>query len=132
MSSLVTAMMRLPCSRAAMNGSLVTEHSPKATVVPPRTSPPPRDEGCCRAHLNSLWSVWYGLAVTGLQGYIAFNAGLRFLGEYNSSITNNSYSRFRQTRTLLLGVLARATACFYSRVPGFDYRWDLQVFGPPL
>lgn len=98
MSSLVTAMMRLPCSRAAMNGSLVTDHSPKATVVPPRATPPPRDDGCCRAHLNSLWSVWYGLTVTGLQGYIAFNAGLRFLGEYNSSIPLNSFKIYRSNK----------------------------------
>nr|CAD7456785.1 unnamed protein product [Timema tahoe] len=34
---------------------------------------------CFRAHLNSLWSVWYGLCATGLQGYIALQCVRRFL-----------------------------------------------------
>ncbi|XP_054258919.1 protein tincar [Macrosteles quadrilineatus] len=63
-----------------MNGSLVTETAPaKPTVVPPRPPPPPAKGACCRAHLNTLWSVWYGVSAVGLQAYIAFQSALRFL-----------------------------------------------------
>ncbi|XP_063223104.1 protein tincar [Bacillus rossius redtenbacheri] len=43
------------------------------------TIPVPRSRGCWRVHLNSLWSVWYGLCAAALQGYIAARAARRLL-----------------------------------------------------
>ena len=38
------------------------------------TGPPaqPPNTRKCPVHCNSLWSIWYGLAVLALQGYIQF------------------------------------------------------------
>lgn len=43
---------------------------------PGRTS-----RGCSRAHLNSLWSVWYGFFGTFLQAYTAVKCTKRFLSK---------------------------------------------------
>lgn len=32
-------------------------------------------------HLNSLWSIWYGVLTTFLQGYLALHGAYRFVGE---------------------------------------------------
>lgn len=32
-------------------------------------------------HLNSLWSIWYGVLFTLFQGYLAVHGAYRFLGE---------------------------------------------------
>lgn len=34
-----------------------------------------------RFHLNTLWSIWYGLVFTYLQGYLILNGTYRFLGK---------------------------------------------------
>lgn len=34
-----------------------------------------------RYHLNTLWSIWYGLLFTYLQGYLILNGTYRFLGK---------------------------------------------------
>lgn len=33
-------------------------------------------------HLNSLWSIWYGVLLTLFQGYLAVHGAYRFLGKY--------------------------------------------------
>lgn len=33
-------------------------------------------------HLNSLWSIWYGVLLTLFQGYLAIHGASRFLGNY--------------------------------------------------
>ena len=48
-------------------------------------TPPPPTHRRARAHLNSLWSVWYGLCTAGLQAYIAEQSILRFLGYASKS-----------------------------------------------
>ncbi|XP_068085891.1 protein tincar [Anabrus simplex] len=42
-----------------------------------------RKRPCFRAHLNSLWSVWYGLCGAGLQAYVAVLSAERFLAVAN-------------------------------------------------
>lgn len=32
-------------------------------------------------HLNSLWSIWYGIVLTLFQGYLALHGTYRFLGK---------------------------------------------------
>lgn len=32
-------------------------------------------------HLNSLWSIWYGVLLTLFQGYLAMHGAYRFLGK---------------------------------------------------
>jgi hypothetical protein len=50
-------------------------------VQAPKPEPQSRKRASCfRAHLNSLWSVWYGLCTAGLQAYIAEQSAQRFLG----------------------------------------------------
>ncbi|XP_052121070.1 protein tincar [Frankliniella occidentalis] len=39
-----------------------------------------RARRCLRTHVNSLWSVWYGVIATALQTYVALQAARRFLG----------------------------------------------------
>ena len=34
-----------------------------------------------RYHLNSLWSIWYGILFTYFQGYLILNGAYRFLGK---------------------------------------------------
>lgn len=34
-----------------------------------------------KLHLNSLWSIWYGILATYLQGYLALHGAYRFLGK---------------------------------------------------
>ncbi|KAL0129752.1 hypothetical protein PUN28_001779 [Cardiocondyla obscurior] len=37
-----------------------------------------RKESCIRGHVNSLWSVWYGILAVGFQAYIAMRYARRF------------------------------------------------------
>lgn len=37
-----------------------------------------------RYHLNTLWSIWYGILFTYFQGYLILNGAYRFLGRYIS------------------------------------------------
>lgn len=37
-----------------------------------------------RLHLNTLWSIWYGILVTLFQGYLVVQGAHRFLSEYIS------------------------------------------------
>lgn len=39
---------------------------------------------CPRLHVNSLWSVWYGVIAVALQAYIATRCAKRFVGELNT------------------------------------------------
>lgn len=39
---------------------------------------PMRKETCPRGHVNSLWSVWYGILAVGFQAYIALRYAKRF------------------------------------------------------
>lgn len=67
----------------SLTGSLIqysegaSKKHPKVTRA--RDRPKPR-QNCCRLHLNSLWSIWYGLCLTGFQSYLAAVAARRFLG----------------------------------------------------
>lgn len=48
-----------------------------------RRDEPMRGTACARAHLNSLWSVWYGFFGTFMQAYTAVKCLKRFLSEYD-------------------------------------------------
>jgi len=37
----------------------------------------------CRLHLNTLWSIWYGILATLLQGYLIVQGAQRFVGNKN-------------------------------------------------
>uniref|UniRef100_A0A1B6EGG5 Protein tincar n=1 Tax=Clastoptera arizonana TaxID=38151 RepID=A0A1B6EGG5_9HEMI len=71
----------------SMNGSLVQGegkdgHPKNVAVVPPRTSVT-KKSSCLHGHLNSLWSIWYGLSTCVLQAYIAVQSVYRFLDYIN-------------------------------------------------
>lgn len=51
-----------------------------------------------KLHLNSLWSVWYGILATYLQGYLALHGAYRFLGKY---FTQNSQREYRKNLNLM-------------------------------
>ena len=53
---------------------------PKISVTPAKSTPPPsrKAKKCSKAHVNCLWSVWYGLCLTGFQAYIATQCAKRF------------------------------------------------------
>lgn len=78
----------------SLTGSLIpyadgaTKKQPKVTRTKDR--PSSRRQGCCRLHLNSLWSVWYGLCLTGFQSYLAAVAARRFLGFVSLSWPQNA------------------------------------------
>ena len=40
-----------------------------------------RKESCIRGHVNSLWSVWYGIVAVAFQAYIAMRYARRFAGK---------------------------------------------------
>lgn len=40
-----------------------------------------RKESCIRGHVNSLWSVWYGILAVAFQAYIAMRYARRFAGK---------------------------------------------------
>lgn len=40
-----------------------------------------RRDTCARGHVNSLWSVWYGIIAVGFQAYIAVRCTRRFIGK---------------------------------------------------
>lgn len=42
---------------------------------------PMRKESCPRGHVNSLWSVWYGILAVAFQAYIALRYAKRFAGK---------------------------------------------------
>lgn len=78
----------------SMTGSLISYENhadsqrgslkPKVTITPANVSSPPpvrrSSRTCLKAHLNSLWSVWYGVCLTAFQAYLAAQCGRRFLG----------------------------------------------------
>lgn len=39
-------------------------------------------ESCTKFHVNSLWSVWYGIIAVTLQAYIATRCVKRFTGNF--------------------------------------------------
>lgn len=40
-----------------------------------------------RFHLNTLWSIWYGILFTYFQGYLILNGAYRFLGKKEKHAT---------------------------------------------
>lgn len=67
-------------SRPGPPKTLETSPTPNGGVVGnPIHGRPRRKKSCLRSHLNSLWSLWYGLLVTGLNVYIALQCTKRFL-----------------------------------------------------
>lgn len=40
-----------------------------------------RKDSCIRGHVNSLWSVWYGILAVAFQAYIAMRYARRFAGK---------------------------------------------------
>lgn len=46
-----------------------------------RTRKSTRKESCIRGHVNSLWSVWYGIVAVAFQAYIAMRYARRFAGK---------------------------------------------------
>ncbi len=55
----------------------VTSSSGRAETVP--GSATHADRRCCDLHCNTLWSIWYGLLVTGLQAFVVYQCARRFL-----------------------------------------------------
>lgn len=57
-----------------------------------------------RYHLNSLWSIWYGILFTYFQGYLILNGAYRFLGKNHRNISMNlhflAFNRFWKQKPL--------------------------------
>jgi len=52
-----------------------------STGKPKRARKSTRKESCIRGHVNSLWSVWYGILAVAFQAYIAMRYARRFAGK---------------------------------------------------
>lgn len=61
----------------SMNGSVLSPLQRDASCMSELKS----TSKCLRMHLNSLWSIWYGIFITLLNGYIAIECSKRFFGE---------------------------------------------------
>jgi hypothetical protein len=59
---------------------------PRTTLVMSR-----KRESCSRGHVNSLWSVWYGIVAVIFQAYIAVRCTRRFIGKSKSDFTPQSW-----------------------------------------
>lgn len=62
-----------------------------------------------RFHLNSLWSIWYGILATYLQGYLVLHGAYRFLGEFKLEIVVTN-----DIQTLCVCVCAMCAECARS------------------
>lgn len=55
-------------------------------------------------HLNTLWSIWYGILFTYFQGYLILNGAYRFLGKYSIPFANEfaflPFNRIRKQKAL--------------------------------
>ena len=58
-----------------------------------------RETTCGRGHVNSLWSVWYGIIAVGFQAYIAVRCTRRFIGESPSLFSSDPPSAPRNATT---------------------------------
>lgn len=47
---------------------------------------PTRKESCVGGHVNSLWSVWYGILAVAFQAYIAMRYAKRFAGKITATL----------------------------------------------
>lgn len=65
----------------SMNGSVLSPLQRDASCMSELKS----TSKCLRMHLNSLWSIWYGIFITLLNGYIAVECSKRFFGEWSST-----------------------------------------------
>ena len=61
--------------------SSVLSNSIITTATAGTSSSSSKKRSCLRAHLNSLWSIWYGLCTCAIQTYIALQSTYRFLGK---------------------------------------------------
>lgn len=52
-----------------------------------------KQESCHRGHVNSLWSVWYGILAVSLQAYVATRCARRFVGK-KSTFSHKSVNIF--------------------------------------
>lgn len=78
-----------PSLNSSISNSVVTTASSRASK--PGQYPPDRRSGCARRsqqvlakhrlHLNTLWSIWYGVLVTLFQGYLVVQGAHRFLSK---------------------------------------------------
>lgn len=55
-------------------------------------------KSCLRAHLNNLWSVWYGLLLTALNSYIALHSAKRFFGKFCYSSPQPPFSNRKKPK----------------------------------
>ncbi|KAL0269560.1 UNVERIFIED_CONTAM: hypothetical protein PYX00_007252 [Menopon gallinae] len=61
----------------SMSGSLISYENPPRIKHSSRMA---KKRCCSKAHVNCLWSVWYGLCLTGFQAYIIGQCAKRFVG----------------------------------------------------
>lgn len=66
-----------------------------------------------RYHLNTLWSIWYGLLFTYLQGYLILNGTYRFLGKCKIPADSDVSIR-RGTRSIALSSILFIVYQIYS------------------
>lgn len=75
--------VQITSSRPAPPKTLETQQSVTGTTsshIQHNSSPRHRTKkSCIRSHLNSLWSLWYGICITCLNVYIALQCTKRFL-----------------------------------------------------
>lgn len=67
-----------------------------------------------RFHLNSLWSIWYGILATYLQGYLVLHGAYRFLGEFKlSNVLQNEQRASNGDRWKIFRNMAKDTNYYY-------------------
>lgn len=71
-----------------------------------------RKESCIRGHVNSLWSVWYGVLAVAFQAYIAMRYARRFAGKI-------TLPRFTPKIRLSMGSITLTT----SNYPKIFFYW---------
>lgn len=72
------------CKKPLKPLPIVSSISSSGVTTTSRTRKPRKStkrDSCIRGHVNSLWSVWYGILAVAFQAYIGLRYAKRFGGE---------------------------------------------------
>lgn len=78
---------------SSINSSGIT--TANKTKKPRRSA---RRSSCIRGHVNSLWSVWYGVLAVAFQAYIGLRYAKRFAGKWEPVLSLGSLFLFSRSR----------------------------------